>query len=134
LIAALAFGHPKIARDLIARQVDIQQGNRHGFTPLFYAAGNGDDDIVKLLLEKGAVVNACPASGYTSLKATAEAGYADTVQRLLAHGADVNALDHHGNSALLGSVLFRCFVFRGVSWSEHVNCQGKKGLRGIRAS
>jgi ankyrin repeat protein len=68
--------------------------------PLYYASRAGLAESVKLLLEKGADVNAlaenhvsAPAGNYygTALQAAAARGHDQIVQRLLEKGADVNA-------------------------------------------
>lgn len=55
-------------------------------TPLSYAAGNGHIDIVRLLLERGTLVDAGDGA---ALKAAAFRGHSDVVQVLLTAGADV---------------------------------------------
>jgi ankyrin repeat protein len=54
------------------------------------AAGEGHLEIVKLLLEHGADVNAKTAYE-TALHLAAEKGHLEIVKFLLEHGADVNA-------------------------------------------
>jgi hypothetical protein len=55
---------------------------------------------VKLLLAKGAEVNAQDKRGRTALIVASKDGYREVVQILLAYGADVNGRDKKGNTAL----------------------------------
>ena len=55
---------------------------------------------VRLLLEKGAKVNAKDWYGQTSLICAAVKGHKDVVKLLLANGADVNARTRKGFTAL----------------------------------
>ncbi|XP_067675639.1 uncharacterized protein [Haliotis asinina] len=50
-------GSVDIAKSLIAVDMDINKRGEHGRTPLMYASYNGHEEIVKLLLEKGALPN-----------------------------------------------------------------------------
>src|SRR5262245_61913948 len=83
----------------------IQQGNdvnvkdrRGGATPLMHAAAIGSTDAMRLLLDKGADVNARNAAGGTALM------WAVTdlakVRLLVDRGADVNASSNLGHTAL----------------------------------
>ena len=69
---------------------------------LIIAAQNGHiEEIVQLLLEKGADVNAKDNDGRTALMFAAEKGHTEIVQILLKKGADVNAEDEYGGTALM---------------------------------
>ncbi|UKZ78708.1 hypothetical protein TrVFT333_006454 [Trichoderma virens FT-333] len=70
--------------------------------PLWYAVQNGYEAIVKLLLARGANVNAAAGdNGRTALQAAAENGYQAIVEKLLVAGADVNAAaGDNGRTAL----------------------------------
>ena len=59
-----------------------------GQTPLMCAARGGHGDTVKVLIEKGAPVNAKTAGGSTALVEAAGAGKVEAVKMLLALGAD----------------------------------------------
>uniref|UniRef100_A0A336KQE7 CSON014482 protein n=1 Tax=Culicoides sonorensis TaxID=179676 RepID=A0A336KQE7_CULSO len=58
----------QVIESLIDSDIDtIQIPDRLGLTPLHYAAKNGKADLVKLLIEKGADVNALDADSHTPL-------------------------------------------------------------------
>jgi hypothetical protein len=71
-----------------------------GFTPLHYAALNGEYAIAKLLLANKADSNAKDNHGDTPLHNAAALGHKDLVELLLANGADVNARNSHGDTPL----------------------------------
>lgn len=55
LHAAVAARSPKIVADLIAAGADVNARQQDDFTPMMAAIQNGDDEIVRLLKEAGAV-------------------------------------------------------------------------------
>ncbi|KAH7129648.1 hypothetical protein B0J13DRAFT_588497 [Dactylonectria estremocensis] len=70
-------------------------------TPLSWAAGEGREAIVKLLLATGKVdINAKDRSGRTPLWWAAEGGHEAIVKLLLEHGADADLKDKDGLTAL----------------------------------
>ncbi|HLV79003.1 MAG TPA: ankyrin repeat domain-containing protein [Chthonomonadaceae bacterium] len=58
-------------------------------------------DSIRLLLDRGANINAGDSAGQTPLMAAAEAARPDLVKLFLDRGADVNARDSLGNTVLL---------------------------------
>lgn len=72
-------------------------------TTLMAAARGGNPDVVKLLLDKGADVNAKTAKGYTALMAAAKEGKPDVVKLLLERGADPAAQTTKGYTALMAA-------------------------------
>jgi len=69
--------------------------------PLIKAVSKGDTPTARVLLARGADVQARDATGRTALMYAAENGDPTTVQMLLIHGADVNARDWQGWTALI---------------------------------
>ncbi|CAM9291491.1 unnamed protein product, partial [Heterosigma akashiwo] len=63
-------------------------------TQLLEACSRGHSQIVKQLLEKGAVIEARDQDQYTSLHLASEEGFEPVVQLLLAAGADKEARAH----------------------------------------
>lgn len=69
------------------------------FTPLIVASVYGYVDVVRVLLNKGALVNKEATDGYTALQAACFKGHVEVVRVLLASGADVNQ-SRDGHTAL----------------------------------
>jgi ankyrin repeat protein len=63
------------------------------------AAQVGQNDVVRLLLDKGADVNAMTPSGWNSLMGAARRGHLEVVRTLLAHGADAAHADYRKQTA-----------------------------------
>ncbi|OWF35635.1 Ankyrin repeat protein [Mizuhopecten yessoensis] len=71
-----------------------------GSYPLHYAASEGYDDVITVLLEKGANVMAWNNNGRTAVHQAAMHGHARSIVTLVAGGAVVRTLDHKGCLAL----------------------------------
>lgn len=75
----------------------------HHYTPLAYAAYQGNDRIVRYLVERGARVNGDAEDGIvyvnTPLMMASIQGHVDTALWLLRAGADARVRIHHGNTA-----------------------------------
>ena len=69
-------------------------------TPLHWAARSGRFEVCKLLIEKGADVNAKSNDGSTPLHWAAIKGQPRICKLLLDNGADVNAAESDGETAL----------------------------------
>jgi len=74
-----------------------------GWTPLMSASKNGSIEIVQLLIEKGADVNAKNNLGITVLMQAIK--HEDIVKLLIHKGADIHALDKIGWNAFMLAVL-----------------------------
>ena len=73
--------------------------NKDGWSPLHYAATGGSAAIVKLLLSKGAALEARSPNGTTPLMMAARYGNEEAVDALLAAGADRTAKNDLGMDA-----------------------------------
>lgn len=87
LMLASLRGQTQLVERLLKRGAAI---NRPGWSPLHYAAAAPEEDALRLLLERGAVVDARSPNGTTALMMAAQYGSSESVNLLLARGADVN--------------------------------------------
>lgn len=74
--------------------------NRSGWTPLHYAAASGDDDIVKMLLDKAAIPDAPSPNKTTPMMMAARGGHIYVVKTLLDAGADATLKNDAGMTAI----------------------------------
>ena len=65
-----------------------------------HVALQGDLELVRLLLDRGADVNRQDGDGFTALTIAAEEGHWDVVRLLASRGADIDHRDATGLSAL----------------------------------
>ena len=84
MLAALG-GNLDIVNRLLARDADV---NKTGWTPLHYAATRGHLDVMRLLLDKNAYIDAASPNGTTPLMMAAFYGTPTAVKLLLEAGAD----------------------------------------------
>ena len=90
-------GHLEVVKLLIQQEVGVPIN----INPLLrLAARGGHTQLVKLLIGKGADVNARNRDGNTSLHWAAEKGHIEVVKLLLEKGANVNVQDIHGRTPL----------------------------------
>jgi len=95
---AAAVGNMVETWQLLTRGENINQEDRKGWTALHHAIDNGQGEVARLLLSKGARVNVVnPVGEYTAptpLELAVKKADAALVRELLDRGADVNA--RHG--------------------------------------
>jgi ankyrin repeat protein len=96
MVAALG-GHLAVVRTLLRRGAAL---DTPGWTPLIYAAANGQTEVAQYLLDVGANVNAVAPNGTTALMMAVRGGHSATVDLLLARGAEVNHRNQDGATAL----------------------------------
>ncbi len=96
MLAALA-GMTQVCRRLIALDADV---NKPGWTPLHYAATGGHAEIVQLLVEHSAYIDAQSPNQTTPLMMAAMYGNTRTLTALLDAGADVSLKNQKGMTAL----------------------------------
>ncbi|KAK3380685.1 hypothetical protein B0T24DRAFT_676352 [Lasiosphaeria ovina] len=73
----------------------------HSTTPLTQAAGDGNEALVRLLLDRGANFSAADRSGQTPLVGAVENSRAANVRLLLDQGADPNGRNKRGQTPLI---------------------------------
>ncbi|KFY83567.1 hypothetical protein V498_07971, partial [Pseudogymnoascus sp. VKM F-4517 (FW-2822)] len=96
LIIVCYFGLTTAVQILLERKSNVDIDSRdigHGQTSLFWAAENGHEAVAKLLLQKGADVDAKDVDGGTPLRRAAVYGHKAVAKLLLQKGADVDAKD-----------------------------------------
>ncbi|PIO32099.1 hypothetical protein AB205_0095920 [Aquarana catesbeiana] len=82
-------------------EYNLDQEDSSGMTLVMMAAAAGQDDILRLLIRKGAKINARQKNGTTALIHAAEKNYLTTVSILLEAGAFVNLQQATGETALM---------------------------------
>lgn len=98
---ALKNGHEAISRILLSAGADWQKGYENNpTTALIIAADQGYDEIVKMLILKGAPLESTDEQGYTALAKAARKGHLTTLKILINAGAKVN-VQPEGRSVLM---------------------------------
>ena len=97
LMLAAIKGEFALAEKMIKKGADV---NKTGWTPLHYAASTGQVNIIRLLLENHAYIDAESPNGSTPLMMAGMYGTEAAVQLLLEEGADPLLKNQQGLSAL----------------------------------
>lgn len=101
IMLAFRYGHTSIAEYLLDHDYFELENSDNLFNyTLLHQAAYGSVDCVKMLLAKGANVNASSAFQVTPLHSAVSAGNPSVVAELLTHGADANATDKFGRTPL----------------------------------
>ena len=99
---AIFFGHLETATLLMTSGADVNQAAKNDLKvmPLHAAAAAKQFDAARMLIKRGANVNASHQAGYTALHAVAATGQLEFADLLLVSGADVNAKTDTGKTPL----------------------------------
>ena len=110
LVNATKSRNAKIMETLLNQGADPNQSEWGGAAALHVAAANNSPELIKLLVRRGADVNAKNGFGETPLILLIDRSYGDSlntlkylldnVKYLIEHGADVGASSIFGNTAL----------------------------------
>ena len=99
LMMALAEPAPKAAQALLqVSKIDVNAHNRQGETPLMIASLNGELDLVRELIAKGADIN---KPGWTPLHYAATRGHLEIMSLLLENSAYIDAASPNGTTPLM---------------------------------
>lgn len=116
LMLAALDGNLALAKQLIAKGADV---NKTGWTPLHYAATRGHSDVMTLLLDNFAYVDAASPNGTTPLMMAAFYGTPSAVKLMLEVGADpllknaqrLSAIDFaHRNNRMDSAEIISAFI------------------------
>jgi ankyrin repeat protein len=99
---AIFFGHAETVNALIDAGADVNLASRESMkvSPLASASAAGQLEIARLLIARGANVNARAAGDFTPLHESAASGRMEFAKLLLENGADVNARTADGKTPL----------------------------------
>jgi len=101
LMRAARDGERDNLKRALREETDVNRQDALGWTALMYAAANGDPEIVKVLLGKGANVNAAEKEGgETPLMFAVHFENLAAARLLVAAGANVNHVNKKGETAL----------------------------------
>jgi serine/threonine-protein phosphatase 6 regulatory ankyrin repeat subunit B len=114
LMAAVANNRDDNALLLMQKGADVKAVAKNGVDALFMASANGDEEMVKILLKKGAEPKNQTTQEFKSrekivflgsdaLLAASDGGYTGVVKFLLKAGADPTASSQNGTTALMAA-------------------------------
>lgn len=92
-----------------------------GMTPLLYAARQGHQEMIALLLDAGADIEKAEANDITPLLMAISNDKMEVAQRLLRAGANVDAMDWYGRSPLWSAVDVRNMEIPDVGMSNGID-------------
>ncbi|MDQ1330579.1 MAG: hypothetical protein QG578_842, partial [Thermodesulfobacteriota bacterium] len=128
---AIEKGDLNAAREILDKGANISETHESCFwktdsgnfpypcTPLMHAATNGNNEIIKALLGKGADINE-KVAGYTALSWSASSGKIETVKLLLDRNADISEALAHAEYAGYVNIV-KLLIDRGAD----VNAKGR---------
>jgi len=101
LMWALVQKQAAVADALIRAGADVNAGSKNSFTPMMFAAQQGDVDSIRTLLRAGAKLNDFEPGTVTPLIIAAAMVHVDAVNLMLDNGADPNTADWRGYTPML---------------------------------
>jgi len=130
LMYAAAYGSVDAMKTLIEAKADVNARNAFADTALLWSAS--DLEKVRLLLSKGAAVNAASTQGRTALLiAAAHDGSEEIVRLLMKSGADPKVKDGRQTTALLLAALADNFPVLKMMLEQGVDVNARNQGRGL---
>jgi ankyrin repeat protein len=110
----------------------VNSKNAEGYTPLILACYRANNAVAKLLVQKGADVDALSGMG-TALMAATVKGNSEMVTYLIGRKANPNLSDGNGKTAILYAVMFNkpdlaSLLVKAGADAEHKDQQGQSAL------
>ena len=103
---ACSAGLMNVISRLLADEIDVNEEDKNGLKPVYYASSKGNLSILEILLSKGADANAQGGFYGNALQAASAGGNEKVVELLLNQGADANAQGgRYGNALQAASLL-----------------------------
>lgn len=97
-VVAILQNDPSLLRNALTQASPEWKDPYHRLTPIYWSAMAGNNEALKLCLERGADINQPVTGGNTPLHAAALFAHPETVNLLLAKGADPTALNQGGKT------------------------------------
>ncbi|KAM0745279.1 hypothetical protein ACQRIT_000663 [Beauveria bassiana] len=110
LAVACSKGHVDIVMVLLFYSADMNLFDIRGRTPLWTATANGDETVVRMLLQTGKAKQNTTSDGWTPVWLAVRYGYEELVKLLVSHGANIQSifpLDYETSKSLLWKAV-RC--------------------------
>lgn len=104
LIRAIKANDADRIRLLLYANIDANEKNDEGYTPLVLAADRVPADVIRLMIQRGAYVNMRSKNNITPLMAAATANRPEVVNLFLEYGADPSLTDDEGMTAFAYAV------------------------------
>ncbi|XP_013411085.1 ankyrin repeat domain-containing protein 17 [Lingula anatina] len=128
IVIAATYGYTEIASLLLNANCEV---NGYEFPPLHEAVRNNYLSIVKLLIERGADVNAIDHGGYTPLHhAACNKNRSEVIKMLKDSGANINAYDGQLRSTPL-ALAIRCGRHDNIKALIEAGCNVNDGIEGF---
>ncbi|XP_033643957.1 ankyrin repeat domain-containing protein 17-like isoform X1 [Asterias rubens] len=128
LSLACSGGYFELAQVLLKMNANVEdRGSKGDCTPLMEAASAGHVDIVKLLIDYGADVNAQSSAGNTPLMYACSGGHEEAVKVLLDTAANIEDHNENGHTPLMEAAssghvgIAKVLLERGAGINTHSN-------------
>lgn len=101
LIKLISAGDSDAAIALLSREIPFDEIGSSGRTPLMEAAFDGNIDVVRALIQSGAIISIQNSYGLTALHDAAAEGHSEIVELLIKSGANIDACSNQNVTPLM---------------------------------